>query len=263
MRKNHNPLNEPYNARKRRGWHARRLARGLPTRTVFRDTEDGRECSVCHEVKPVGKFNLYLPNRKPRRECADCERSLQRAYSQKKRDDGRGPDQPRRHQYMGLYRDSEGQRECSICREVKTLTEFALYSRGTPRRQCRECQNLRDAELKTQPHRQAVARACHVRWRSTEAGRLRHVLSENLRRARKLASPGRITPLDIEQMWTDQAGRCAYCAGMLKLGYHIEHKVPLSRGGSNGAENICLSCKTCNHKKHARTDVEFLQLMAG
>lgn len=57
-------------------------------------------------------------------------------------------------------------------------------------------------------------------------------------------------------MREEQHGRCYYCDDTLVL-YHIEHKVPLSRGGIDGLENICLSCAPCNKKKYTKTEEEF------
>ncbi len=34
--------------------------------------------------------------------------------------------------------------------------------------------------------------------------------------------------------------------------------VPLSRGGTNGRENLCLSCPDCNLRKGTKTVNEFL-----
>jgi 5-methylcytosine-specific restriction endonuclease McrA len=41
------------------------------------------------------------------------------------------------------------------------------------------------------------------------------------------------------------------------IGYEIEHKTPLSRGGSNLNDNLCLSCEHCNDVKHCRTEEEY------
>ena len=32
--------------------------------------------------------------------------------------------------------------------------------------------------------------------------------------------------------------------------YHVDHVVPLSRGGGNGVDNICLACPSCNSSKN-------------
>ena len=52
------------------------------------------------------------------------------------------------------------------------------------------------------------------------------------------------------------ANLCAYCgeAGPLTR----EHKIPLSRGGSDYITNIVPACRRCNSLKYRKTAVEFL-----
>lgn len=42
--------------------------------------------------------------------------------------------------------------------------------------------------------------------------------------------------------------RCNYC-GDTRGPYHIDHIIPLSRGGTNDEKNLCVSCATCNLDK--------------
>lgn len=54
--------------------------------------------------------------------------------------------------------------------------------------------------------------------------------------------------------------RCPACRkrrSPLPVAYHVDHDVPLTRGGSNGPENLCLSCSACNMRKGDMTGAEF------
>jgi 5-methylcytosine-specific restriction endonuclease McrA len=63
---------------------------------------------------------------------------------------------------------------------------------------------------------------------------------------------------DVASLWIEQNGRCSYCQSSLKdYGWHIEHVIPLSRGGDNSSENIVLACITCNLSKGSRTPNEW------
>ena len=63
----------------------------------------------------------------------------------------------------------------------------------------------------------------------------------------------------IEKLYKEQKGKCYYCGCSLKEeGYHIEHMMPLSRGGEHSLKNVVLSCPTCNFSKGSKTVKEFL-----
>ena len=81
------------------------------------------------------------------------------------------------------------------------------------------------------------------------------------RRAMKKSAGGTFTKKDVQALYSAQGGLCFYCPTSLEGGYHVDHKTPLSRGGSNNAENIALSCASCNLRKHARTAEEFKELL--
>jgi 5-methylcytosine-specific restriction endonuclease McrA len=46
-------------------------------------------------------------------------------------------------------------------------------------------------------------------------------------------------------------GKCAYCGGVLLYDqpFHIDHIVPLSKGGTNDENNLTLACVLCNVRK--------------
>ena len=53
---------------------------------------------------------------------------------------------------------------------------------------------------------------------------------------------------DVARLFVLQDGSCAYC-GIVLQDYHVDHIVPLARGGGNGPDNICLACPACNLNK--------------
>lgn len=72
------------------------------------------------------------------------------------------------------------------------------------------------------------------------------------RRSLKRNASGSHTAADIKRLFVEQAGRCGYCSASLASGYHVDHVVPLSRGGSNAPSNLCLACPRCNFSKGAK-----------
>ncbi len=79
------------------------------------------------------------------------------------------------------------------------------------------------------------------------------------RRARLLAAPGSYTSKDIKRQYKVQRGRCWWdTEHSLEDGYHIDHLIPISRGGHNGPSNIVLTCPFCNLSKHNKLPDEWI-----
>ena len=78
------------------------------------------------------------------------------------------------------------------------------------------------------------------------------------RRARIVEVGGSFTAEDIRNMYTSQGARGYYCSVSIEDKYEIEHMTPISKGGSNWIDNICLACVQCNRSKHVQTAEEFM-----
>lgn len=79
------------------------------------------------------------------------------------------------------------------------------------------------------------------------------------RKARKRDAEGEHTAEEVMQMYEDQDGLCAYCERELNGEFHVEHMIPLCRGGSNDWSNLAISCPECNMRKRDKTAVEFME----
>jgi 5-methylcytosine-specific restriction endonuclease McrA len=123
------------------------------------------------------------------------------------------------------------------------------------------------AKRKSQYHRDpAAARAKAAAYRAQHPDRIAAYKSANKdkikaywhkRRARQFAG-GAHTPDDINRIRRLQKNKCAACAERLSK-THIDHVMPLAKGGSNDPSNIQLLCPTCNLRKGAKHPVDFMQ----
>lgn len=81
------------------------------------------------------------------------------------------------------------------------------------------------------------------------------------RKAKKMeVSDGTIT-LEFEQyLFDEQNGKCAYCGCDLnETGKHLDHIIPLSKGGLHTANNVHWTCPTCNLSKGDKLEDEWLK----
>lgn len=81
------------------------------------------------------------------------------------------------------------------------------------------------------------------------------------RRSLRRKADGSFTREQIAFLFRRQRSRCANpaCSCSLEHGYHIDHIIALSRGGSNWIRNIQLLCPTCNVRKGSKTPERFMR----
>lgn len=77
------------------------------------------------------------------------------------------------------------------------------------------------------------------------------------RRARQKGAEGTHTPEDVERIRRSQNGNCWWCGKKIEGKGHIDHRIPLVRGGGNDASNLVISCPTCNMRKGKKLPSEF------
>lgn len=81
------------------------------------------------------------------------------------------------------------------------------------------------------------------------------------RRTRKHRAPGQHTSKDILAILHSQKYRCAYCKRKLRRKgwrtFHVDHIIPLARGGGNGRDNLQILCEPCNLRKAAKDPIAF------
>lgn len=99
------------------------------------------------------------------------------------------------------------------------------------------------------------ARESAYRTANPERGRYK----SNLYRARKCNAEGTHTVDDIKAQYKRQKGKCFWCGVKVGKIFHVDHVVPLSRGGSNDVSNLVVACPTCNLSKHNRMPHEWPQ----
>lgn len=79
-------------------------------------------------------------------------------------------------------------------------------------------------------------------------------------RARRKNAPGKLSKDIVDRLMVLQRARCAACRSNLKkTGHHLDHLVPLARGGTNEDSNVQLLCPRCNCAKRHADPIEWAQ----
>jgi 5-methylcytosine-specific restriction endonuclease McrA len=74
---------------------------------------------------------------------------------------------------------------------------------------------------------------------------------------------GRLPRGTVRAQGETQAWRCFVCRADLASGYHVDHWMPLAKGGAHEPGNIRLLCPTCNVRKGAKLPEVFLLEIAA
>lgn len=98
-------------------------------------------------------------------------------------------------------------------------------------------------------------RATTLRWARKNPEKIK--INDHRRRARKINAGGSFTAEDVEEIRKLQRNRCARCGKSLNgKEAHIDHIIPLARGGSNDRRNLQFLDALCNLSKHARDPID-------
>lgn len=220
-----------------------------------------KTCSKCGQTKPVDEFNRDK-NRKDGRypHCRECHRADNRArYAadpSKKLAQNAEWQRENRDKVAVIYKrwaDKNTDRLNEYNRQWRAATgkgrEYAMQDYWK-NREARMAANR--AWQKANPD---IVAAISAKWRA-ENPEQKAAYSRNYK-ARKKAAEGTHTGEDIADLYAEQDGRCFYCSVDLGTTYHVDHYIPLSKGGRNDKGNLRLACQSCNLSKKDKHPEEF------
>lgn len=229
-------------------------------------------CTRCGTDYPLTAENFRLDGKWFENVCRVCQREVHNARR-------RTPETKLQHRV-----DAEGFKICPKCGIRKPATTEYFHRKGDRfTSYCRECRNAHSA-IYGREH--AAEKALYARqWNASHRGHLRELerqrykknpragiertlrykkqhpeqnrLAANHRRARELQAEGTHTADDVALQMKSQRSKCWWCGIAVGDTYHVDHVRPLARGGSNGPENIVISCPHCNLSKGAKLPQEW------
>lgn len=173
---------------------------------------------------------------------------------------------------------------CPHCKQTKPATnEYFCANKCTPdglQSWCKECINqhqngryANDPEFRERVNQQQrERRANDSEWHEREKQqkkekqrerranpeyREREKQRSKVKQHKRRAAEGEFTTADVELQYRSQRGKCWHCGKELNGVYHVDHLIPLDKGGTNYANNIVCSCKKCNLSKGGKYTYEW------
>lgn len=151
--------------------------------------------------------------------------------------------------------EENGTARCAKCAAWKQISEFVKGQSGRPHSYCKECSR----KWFEQRRRRLGARPMPSKEESQRKAK-QYKYEYNKRAFHMRRAAGQYpTKFEMSLMMCEQDAKCAYCKTLLPLrGFHVDHKLPVSRGGTNDRSNLHLTCARCNLLKRTMTHEEFL-----
>lgn len=69
--------------------------------------------------------------------------------------------------------------------------------------------------------------------------------------------------IDRKILYDLYEGYCYLCWNHTNGDWHLEHIIPISRGGLHSWENVAVSCRSCNQEKFTHTFTEYVYIKGG
>ena len=155
-----------------------------------------------------------------------------------------------RRAYFAAYDRKNRARKRSWEREqYQTNSEFRARKRAAAKLRLTENPELRARQ-------NARQRASYAAADPTEREHKR--LSSEVSRAKKHNALGHVSAGIRSTLRTEQGNKCAFCYRALGDGIvHLDHIVPLARGGLLDDSNLQVLCPQCNRRKADKDPIQF------
>jgi 5-methylcytosine-specific restriction endonuclease McrA len=146
-----------------------------------------------------------------------------------------------------------GNRFCSGCqKEYPATSEWFYKQRKGFASKCKSC-----IDKENQQWADGNPQAAAAIKRRYFTNHLDRVAATRHRRRMATNRGNDHTARDIQLQYKAQGGYCWWCGKPLNGKYHIDHRIPLDRGGGNHAGNIVLAHAKCNLSKGAKLPSEW------
>lgn len=240
------------------------------------DTTRHKICTKCGQEKPIAEFSKNKTTRDGlQQQCKACNRAhreANKARISEQRRAFRESNKERLNEIARVYREVHIERIREYDRNRRNSTEEkaakAEYDRAYRERRGEELLAKTRDRLRKNKAKYTLARRRYYRKNAEQIyGRVRAWIVANpekakaqsqRRRARKINAEGTHTGADIQAQYERQKRKCYWCGEKLSDTYHVDHIVPLSRGGTNWPENLVIACPSCNCSKQDKLPHEWV-----
>lgn len=186
-----------------------------------------KACTKCGETKELSEFH----KNKHRKDglqfhCKLCINEYMRKYDRERRKDPKYRDRMKNNP---KYRERKREYDRMLRKDLEYRERKRVYMR--------------------EYHRDRVDDPEYLAYR------------RSIQSKRRVLKRGTLTEWDLKQSaaWRKVISKmpCYYCGTTDAESYHVDHRIPVSKGGDDSWINLVRACEPCNLSKSAKTDAEF------
>lgn len=210
-----------------------------------------KRCTKCGETKPADTEHFHARNRSPDGLRSVCKRCRAEEYAA-------NPEPGREYARKRYEKDPAALRAAIAAWRMENPEKVREMNRSWYLRNTEKREAYNAAWRAENPEKAKSA--------SRQRGKKYYLKNKDkdrektaTRRARKAGAGGGLSRGIRKRLFLAQEGRCAYCRVELGESAHLDHIIPLSKGGAHSDGNVQLLCPQCNLSKGAKMPEEFIK----
>jgi 5-methylcytosine-specific restriction endonuclease McrA len=149
-------------------------------------------------------------------------------------------------------------KRCTKCLRFKPIEAFGRDKRAVNglQSQCKPC--ICANGKKWREENPEKWRAARRGWKEANPDKVR-AIHRNTSHKRYRQKKGGLSATDLLAWEKSQPKVCHWCGVKCSESWHVDHRLPLAKGGEHELRNLVIACPSCNLRKGARDPIEFVR----